>query len=393
MHIVVLHNAVSAQATADEQDVLQQVAVVSAALRRLGHTTATVSCSLDLETARRQLLSERPAAVFNLVEALGGTDRLAPLATLLLEALGLPFTGASSLAWQQTNDKVAAKRTMRAARLPTPDWLDADSPEESVVPGRFLLKAVGEHASWELTEASLVTADGPRLHSLLQERATRLGRPFFAERFVDGREFNLSLLANPHADGTRRVTVLPPAEIDFSAFPPGKPRLVGYEAKWADDTFEYQHTPRGFDFPDSDAGLLDELRAISAQLWSLFGLRGYARVDFRVDGAGRPWVLEVNANPCLSPDAGFAAALQQAGLSFDEAVRRIVADANGAARGSFLTETAASSSAASVPEFEPDPLPLTTCPECGGELIEVRAKRQCARCHRICETCCEGGRG
>jgi len=58
-----------------------------------------------------------------------------------------------------------------------------------------------------------------------------------------------------------------------------------------------------------------------------FGLRGYARIDFRVDQDGQPWILEINPNPCLSPNAGFMAALTEAGISFDEAVRRIVADA------------------------------------------------------------------
>jgi len=33
------------------------------------------------------------------------------------------------------------------------------------------------------------------------------------------------------------------------------------------------------------------------------------------------------------------------------------------------------------------------CPVCGGRLIEIRGKLQCAACHTICETCCEGGRG
>lgn len=36
---------------------------------------------------------------------------------------------------------------------------------------------------------------------------------------------------------------------------------------------------------------------------------------------------------------------------------------------------------------------LPACPVCGGILIEIRAKRQCSRCHTICETCCEGGPG
>ncbi len=55
-------------------------------------------------------------------------------------------------------------------------------------------------------------------------------------------------------------------------------------------------------------------------------LRAWARVDFRVDQNGQPWILEVNANPCLSPDAGFRAALQQAGIAFDEAIACILED-------------------------------------------------------------------
>jgi D-alanine-D-alanine ligase len=90
---------------------------------------------------------------------------------------------------------------------------------------------------------------------------------------------------------------------------------------------EYINTPRRFEFPLSDRALLDELEALARRCWTAFDLHGYARVDFRVDSDGQPWILEVNANPCLSPDAGFAAALQQDGLSFTDAVERIIADA------------------------------------------------------------------
>ena len=58
-------------------------------------------------------------------------------------------------------------------------------------------------------------------------------------------------------------------------------------------------------------------------------LRGWARVDFRVDGSGRPCILEVNANPCLSPDAGFAAGLERAGIAYPDAIARIVGSAIG----------------------------------------------------------------
>jgi D-alanine-D-alanine ligase len=118
--------------------------------------------------------------------------------------------------------------------------------------------------------------------------------------------------------------VLPAAEIDFSAFPAGKPHLVGYRAKWEEDSFEYQNTPRTFDFPPQDGPLLARIGQLARACWRLFGMRGYTRVDFRVDQAGQPWILEVNANPCLSPDAGFAAALQRAGIAYHTAIARIL---------------------------------------------------------------------
>jgi D-alanine-D-alanine ligase len=99
---------------------------------------------------------------------------------------------------------------------------------------------------------------------------------------------------------------------------------VGHRAKWEADSFEFHHTPRRFDFPPGDEELLARLQHLATACWRLFGLRGYARVDFRVDRQGRPWILEVNANPCLSPDAGFIAAADRAGLSFEAMIQRIL---------------------------------------------------------------------
>jgi len=122
--------------------------------------------------------------------------------------------------------------------------------------------------------------------------------------------------------------VLPPAEIIFEGFGADQPKIVDYRAKWDAASYEYHHTPRCFDFAADDAPLIDRLKALALSCWELFDLGGYARVDFRVDSAGRPWVLEINANPCIAPDAGFAAAIERAGLTYDQAVERII----GAAR-------------------------------------------------------------
>ena len=60
---------------------------------------------------------------------------------------------------------------------------------------------------------------------------------------------------------------------------------------------------------------------LARELLEAVRLSGYARVDFRVDGDGQPWILEVNANPCLSPDAGFAAAVSRPASAYDDAVQ------------------------------------------------------------------------
>jgi GNAT superfamily N-acetyltransferase len=175
--------------------------------------------------------------------------------------------------------------------------------------------------------AVVTTGDGSTVVAQIESRTRQLGRACFAEQFVAGREFNLSLIAV--SDGPR---VLPPAEIDFSAFPPNKPKIVGYAAKWVEGTFEFVNTPRKFEFAPNDAPLLDWLRTLAVECWHAFDLRGYARVDFRVDSQGQPWILEINANPCLAPDAGFAAALARAGISLEQAVVWIVDDVQRARR-------------------------------------------------------------
>lgn len=327
MHVAILYNQPYAGAAADDLDVLVQRDAVAAALQRLGHSVADVPCSLDLDTVHRTLAASRPDAVFNLVESLGGSDRMMPLSTVLLEGLRVPYTGCHTTAILSTADKLRAKLALVAAGLPTPAWSAAPPAGPSLagefVRGPYILKAVAEHASIGIDDSAVVDVDHPdELPALIHDRSRRIGCPCFAEQFIDGREFNLSLLADE--DGPQ---VLPPAEIDFSTLPAGRPHIVGYAAKWAIDSVEYQQTPRRFDFPASDDASVAELVALAQRCWRLYDLRGYARVDFRIDADGQPWILEVNTNPCLSPDAGFAAAVDRAGITFDTAIARILQSA------------------------------------------------------------------
>lgn len=320
--VAILYGAVAPDAAPDEQDVLVEVATVSRALEALDYAPVPVPLGLDLAEARRRLLAARPAFVFNLVESVEGQGRLIHLGPALLDALGLPYSGASAEAVYRTSNKLLAKRLLAGAGIDTPPWLEpaADRPVAPPLPGPWIVKSVWEHASIGLDARSVVRRP-ERLSPLLRARQRRHGGDWFAERYIDGREFNLSLLAGPE-----RVELLPPAEILFLDYPAGRPRIVDYAAKWEAGSFAFSHTPRRFDFPPEDGPLLARLEAAARGCWRLFGLTGYARVDCRVDGEGRPWVLEINVNPCLSPDAGFAAAAARAGLDPAAVVRRIAAD-------------------------------------------------------------------
>lgn len=327
MRIVILHNRVPADAAPDEMDVLVQVEAVGEALISLGHTVEPWGCDLDLESLAFSLSGATPDLVFNLVEGLEGHGRLIHLAPGVLEAMRVPLTGCPAEAIFLTSHKVLAKGLLRQAGLPTPDWLgdglaDAAADAGPGGSGRWIVKSVWEDASLGMDDAAVVDGGPAAAHAELARRAGRPGSPWFAEAFVEGREFNLGLL-----DGPDGPVVLPPAEITFEGFPEGKPRIVGYAAKWHEDSFEYRHTVRRFDLPPADAPLVAEMSRQALACWRLFRLCGWARVDFRVAADGRPFILEVNANPCLSPDAGFAAALERAGIPFAEAVGRIVAAA------------------------------------------------------------------
>ena len=322
MKIAILHNAVADTDSPSDRDVLVQVAAVEAALRTLGHQSRRLPCTLNFELVEESLQADRPELIFNLVESLGGSDRLAHLAGVLIEDLDLPYTGTPAAALHLTNNKPLTKARLREAGLPTADWAVTDGPPAALDPP-YIIKAIWEHASLGLDDHAVITAgDGALVQGQIASRSRQLGQLCFAERYIDGREFNLSLIATGNGP-----CVLPPAEIDFSKFPAGKPKIVGYAAKWNEAAFEFENTPRKFDHAAADTPLVDWLRALAVECWDLFSLRGYARVDFRVDRQGQPWILELNANPCLSPDAGFAAALAQANVPLERAIAWIIDDA------------------------------------------------------------------
>ena len=303
---------------ANERDTTCAADAVSAALVRLGHRSPVIALDPDFSPLRG-LASKRPLAVFNLVEAVDGSAALAPLGAVLLAHLGLTFTGASAAAWWETLSKTGVKQRLRAAGLPTADWWLADDPVPPDV--TVIVKSVIEHGSLGMDASSVVP--GSAAAAEMRARARRFGGSFFAERFLPGREFNVALLGTAAAP-----EMLPIQEIVFD-LPAGAVAVVDYAAKWEEGSPACRGTLRRFGIERREPALAQRLRALAVEVWTLFALSGYARIDIRSDAAGEPFILEVNVNPCLTPDAGFVAAAARAGLDYDAMIARILALATG----------------------------------------------------------------
>ena len=320
MRVLVLHSDVQPDAPADEQDTLITAQAVASALLDRGHDVelcAFVADSAHLTCALRDLGAD---VVFNLVESVFGQGDLAGIAAAMLSRLGIPLTGAASAALSCAADKCFAKRVLRSAGLPTPDWCEPPSWRGLSKDATYVVKSMDEDASVGLDDGAVVRGEAVR--SRAAACAERHGGRWFAEAYCPGREFNVSVLSD---EGAPRV--LPVAETKFEGWAHGRPRIVGYAAKWYSNSSDSIGTPRAFGIERELPGLANTLAELASSAWRLMDLRGYARVDFRLDARGMPMILELNPNPCLEPHAGFAAAAAQAGIAYRDLVERIVVEA------------------------------------------------------------------
>lgn len=280
----------------------------------------------DLELALHEL---RPDVVFNACESLGGRSADEPLVPLLLEELGAPFTGSSSRCLRLCLDKSAASSALaRAGVLVPATYRVGAGVDASAFP--LIVKPEREDGSVGV-DADSVVHDEPSLARKVAALAAE-GRPAIVQEYVDGREISLSLL------GGEPARVLSPGEIvyDERAFS-GRARILTYASKWDETSVDYVSTRSvaAALTPELHRRLATHARRAAAAL----GIRDYGRIDFRVDRAGRAFVIDANPNCDLSLDGGFMLAANRAGLDHEQVLAALVtgALARAAARERSMT--------------------------------------------------------
>lgn len=306
-----------------DQDIVICAHAVEAALRELGLTVAMAPVTGEVEEALR----DYPATewvVFNLAEGVSGRLFEEVRIAWVLEAMGYRYTGSDATSLAITTHKARAKACLRSGGVATPDWRlfrDPAHVTDAALQGvefPLFVKPVAEDASLGINAGAVV-----RTTAALRDRVADLVEHYrqaaLAEVFVAGREFNLSLWG-------RAPSLLPLAEIDFGARLSTEERIVTFAAKWEPESDDFRNTPVTCPAEASPA-LCQRIADIAFAAWRVLGCSGYARVDLRVDGDGRPWVVEVNCNPCISPDAGFTRSARVGGYDYARMVERILLDA------------------------------------------------------------------
>jgi len=304
-----------------EVGVIEEREQVEKALQHTGYHTSLFNIDGDIKRLINFLEVQKPDLIFNLCESLMGESIHEMHVAGIYELMNIPYTGAATLALGTCLNKVRTKQILQAHGIPTPrhiisSSIDSCQIDETRMHFPFIVKPTHEDASIGIVNASVVY-DVPSLQKQVAYIIKTFDQPALVEEYIEGRELNVAIIGN------RQPMLLPISEIDFSKLPSHYPKIVTYNAKWVEGSPEYDGTV-GTCPAQLEPAVEQRVREIALRAYQIMEIRDYARVDMRLDVSQRPYVLEVNPNPDISRDAGFARSARTAGMTFEEMVGKIV---------------------------------------------------------------------
>jgi D-alanine-D-alanine ligase len=301
-----------------EWDDIHTIRAVEAALASR-HQVTLVEANLDAFETYRRL---RPDLVFNIAEGLHGASREAQVPAML-DMLGIPYTGSDPLTLGLCLDKRRTKEILTHHGIATPGFAVVKAlteiPEQLCYP--LMVKPTLEGSSKGVTDKALVQ----NRHELVRQLEWVLNtyhQPALIEEFLPGREFTVALIGNGGD-----LTVLPIVEINFETLPAGVQPIYSYEAKWLWD--QEEDPLQIFSCPAKLEPLLRlQIEELCRSAFRALDCRDWCRIDVRLDGQGRPHVIELNPLPGILPrpeqNSCFPKAARAVGLSYDETILAVV---------------------------------------------------------------------
>ena len=297
--------------------ILEVADEVYKSLLQLDYSVVRVPLVLPVTQAKELLRSLNVDLIFNLFEGFSGYPETEALVPEIAIETGIPYTGCAVDILNLALDKAKTKELLMSAGIKTPPFqvLMADTLAEFHLNFPCIIKPLKEDGSHGISETSLVR-DTAELERQVTEVSTLYGGCSLIEEFIDGREFNATVMGNS------RLTVLPVSEIVFS-LPPEMPRILTYAAKWEPGTTYFEGTEAVCPAKISEQQR-KKIANVALATYRAFHCRGYARVDMRLDKKDEVNVLEFNPNPDISPGTGAARQASAAGMTYTQFVKKIV---------------------------------------------------------------------
>jgi D-alanine-D-alanine ligase len=303
-----------------EVGVLEEREDIARAVQSLGYKSLLFNVDADILRLMNFLKDERPDVIFNLCESVGNEAIHEMHVAGIYELMGIPYTGSGAFTLGTALNKSRVKEILLYHGLPTPKFQIINSPLKVAVDEQLrfplIVKPSQEDASIGIDSNSIVK-NIDELRKRVRYIFRQFDQPALVEEYIDGRELNVAVMGN------KRPIAFPISEIDMSTLPKEYYRIISYNAKWMKGTAEYEHTKGVCPAPLPPA-LEASIKEMALRAYQLIGCRDYARVDFRLSKENKPFILEVNPNPDISDDAGFARSARTHGLTFEALIGKII---------------------------------------------------------------------
>jgi D-alanine-D-alanine ligase len=295
-----------------EKSFIKELNRIKNSLSKYYKDVDSLAIDRDVQKTINNINSFNPDIIYNFVESVEGISSYEWCMTGLFQLLSYEFTGCTPITLGNCLNKDRTNSILNARNITTPKNLVLKpkvnfSANDISLNYPIILKLNSEDASIGISEFSVVN-NYKELRKQFNFLAKTYNQNIILEEYIVGRELNVAILDN---------NILPISEIAFDELPKQLPKIVTYDSKWIDGSVYYRNTK-----PVVPANLNERTRRrvekVALTAYEALNCRDYARIDIRLNKKGVPFVIEVNPNPDISSDSGFARAAAADGISHEE---------------------------------------------------------------------------
>lgn len=318
-HIAILYNILEDKVQGTQH--YRDVEMIDEALRGRGHDVVKIPVGKDVGELISQLINISPRYIFNVCEEVDNNSWGEIYIAGLLELLRIPYTGSNPFCLALALNKARTKDVLQSQSVTVPKYQVFNSEDVKLMQYMtfpLILKPLCEDGSFGIDPSSVVFNENELYERILAKKNEFKGL-LIAEEYIEGREFNVAILGNGDS-----LQLLPVSEIDYSTMPPTVPKICSYSAKWEKESIEYKNT-----IPVCPVKISNKLQKIleeaAVKAYKIMGCTDYARVDIRLSKEKElPYVIDVNPNPCISPNSGFVRSALAAGMEYKDLMNTIL---------------------------------------------------------------------